>query len=95
MPPPPAKKAKTTAVSDTEGFLGSITERDSLVESDSDGDPEPVVRTEGEDGGTDLSDSNSDQNIMPNAPPSPPPTVTKRKRGRKANLVDEGEIVGS
>ena len=67
MPPLSAKKAKTTAVSDTEGFLGSITKRDSLVESDSDGDPEPVICTEEEDGDTDLSDSNSNQNIMPAA----------------------------
>ncbi|KAF8968729.1 hypothetical protein BDZ97DRAFT_1755027 [Flammula alnicola] len=93
MPPPPPKKAKSTAASVNDHPLGPITDRDSLVESDSEGDLELVtVHAEEEDGDTDSSDSNSDENIVPSAPPSPPPTVTKRKRGRKAKIVEEDEI---
>jgi hypothetical protein len=86
MPHPPSKKAKSATEIANENPLGPILD---LIESDSDEDPEPViVHAENEDGDTDSSDSNSEE-IVPNAPLSPPPTVMKRKRGRKAKVVEE------
>ena len=90
MPHPPSKKAKSATEIANENPLGPMLPILDLIESDSDKDPEPViVHAENEDGDTDSSDSNSNEEIVPSAPLSPPPTVMKRKRGRKAKLVEE------
>ena len=74
MPPPPPKKAK--AVSDTKPALVSITERDSLIESESNGDLKDSINDSNP-------DSNSDKNNVISPLLSPPPTVMKRKQRQK------------
>jgi hypothetical protein len=82
MPSPPPKKAKIT-VNITEPALSlvPIIERDSLIESDESEDSDSS------------SDSNCDKNTVCSPLPSPPPTVVKRKRGRKAKITSDDEIL--
>jgi hypothetical protein len=86
MAPPPLKKTKSSSSDVTETVLGSITNRDSLVESDSELDSDSNDETKSGSSGSDSGDSG--EVIILNAPPSPPPTISKRKRGRKPKEVE-------
>lgn len=87
---PPSKKVRTTPASTDKLVLGSIFNRDLLIESESDDGLQSECLQDEDQGNTSSEtpgSENSDDIIIQSAPPSAPLTVSKQKQGRTPKVV--------